>query len=159
MKPFLAAVAVSAVMLPSLGQAQERWGSGYGQGIHEASIRNDSRAQFSVSCPEGSPTARPGFLLNLPDLRGGEAREGVRATIAVDGRDQDWRVDREVLDQNQVVFSWHAAGPQTEQQLSDLVRRLRRGNSVTVSVPGDEVEETFTLAGSNVALEACAGPY
>ena len=157
MRLILAAVAVSALALPAAAQNDARWTSGYGQGIHEASVRNASGAQFSVSCPDGSPTARPGLLLTLPELEGGETIDAVDAAVTVDGAEHPWRLDRKVQDQNQVVFAWEAAGPQTAGQLSDLITRLRNGNSMTVSVPGDRVEETFALAGSSAALEVCAG--
>lgn len=159
MRLIAAAAIVAALATPALAQPQDRWGSGYGQGIHEASVRNGAGAQFSVSCPEGSPTARPGFLLSVDGLSGGETREGVGALFMIDSRSYSWRVDRRVLDQNQVVFSWDAVGPETERELSDLVARLRRGNNVTIAIPTDDVRETFTLAGSSVALSACAGPY
>lgn len=159
MRVILPVVALSTLALAAVAQPDDRWDSGYGQGIHEASVRNASGAQFSINCPEGSPTARPGLLMTLPDISGGETIDAVEATIAIDGVSHDWRLDRKVLDQNQVSFSWDSAGPQTERQLADLVARLGGGNSVTISIPGDQVEETFTLTGSRAALEACAGPY
>lgn len=156
----IAAAALAALLAtPALAQTEARWGSGYGQGIHEANVRNESGAQFSVSCPEGSPTARPGFLLTIDGLRGGESAEDVGAMFMIDSRSYSWRVNRKVLDQNQVVFSWDAVGPEAERELSDLVARLRRGHNVTIAVPTDEIREAFTLAGSSAALSACAGPY
>lgn len=154
-----ALVASLLLAAPGLAEAQSRWTHGYGQGIHEASIRNAGGASFSVSCPDGSPTARPGLLITFEELTGGQDVEAVPASLVVDGRTINWRLDRRVLDQNQVVFDWDAAGPETEAQLAALVRSLRNGRRLTVSIPTQNVSEVFSLAGSSAALQSCAGPY
>lgn len=148
-----------ALMIASPTVAQERWGSGYGQGIFESNVRNAQGGQFSVSCPGGAEDAKPGLLLVIDGMRGGETVPAVPFGITIDGRTQDWRVERRVLDQNQVIYSWKAEDAAAELRLQGLVRSLRAGRSLTITAPDDQVSQTFTLVGSGAALADCAGPY
>ena len=149
----------AALMVATPAVAQERWGSGFGQGIFESDIRNAEGGQFSISCPGGAEEAKPGLLLVIDGMRGGETFSAVPFGIAIDGRTQDWRVERRVLDQNQVIYSWKAEDAAAERRLQGLVRSLRAGRSLTITTPDDQVSQTFTLAGSGAALADCAGPY
>lgn len=159
MKP-LSVLAVSAA-LAAAGAAHAapgRWTGGFGQGIIEANVENAGVAAFRVNCPAGAEGAVPGMTLEVMGLTGG-SNQSASALIAVDGRNTNWTFQRRVLDQNQVIFDFDARTVAEKRSLQSLVAQLRRGRSVTVSIPSQQQRHTFTLAGSGAALADCAGPY
>lgn len=152
----LAVTALICALAPTAVLAQDgRWTSGYGQGITEATVTNGRGTSFYVACPDAALNQAPSVTLEPRGMTGGENGTDVAVTLTIDGRATTWPLNRRVLDQNQVLFTADATSAAQKTALRTLMRGLSNGGSLTVSIPGDGVSETFTLAGSAEALREC----
>ncbi|MGV3577340.1 hypothetical protein [Brevundimonas sp.] len=155
MKSLTAAVLIGLLAPATVLAADGRWTSGYGQGVTEATVTNGRGTTFYIACPDAALNQAPSVTLEPRGMTGGENATGVGVTLSIDGASVDWPLNRRVLDQNQVLFTADATTAAQKTALRALMRSLGNGRSVTVSIPGDGVSETFTLAGSAEALREC----
>lgn len=150
------AVIFALMSVPAAALAGDRvWTSGHDAGITEANVVNRRGVTLRVACPDAALNKPPSLSLDVPDLEGGENKR-VATLINVDGRSVTVDFHRRVLDQNQVVYTWDAAGQQRT-VFDDVVFSLTHGRSASVTINSERIRETFPLSGARAALEACSG--
>lgn len=152
------AALAAAALATAAAAAEGRWTSGYGQGLTSATVGN-GRATFIVTCVDGSPTAVSGFMLETLNLRADGMDRSVRTQIVVDGRVSAFQFQKRRLaaTADGASLSWDAASPGARRDMAAVIARMRRGSSMTVSMPSERIRETFTLLGAGRELRGCPG--
>jgi hypothetical protein len=130
------------------------WTGGYGQGISEANVANARGVTLRVACPDAALNRAPSVSIDVPNLQGGETKT-VTALVTIGGRSAAIDFRRRMLDQNQVVYSWDAAGRQRHVFEELLFNLTHGGRTVTVVMSTERFRETFPLQGARAALETC----
>ena len=150
------ALSVALLLTPAAALAGDGvWTSGYGQGISEANVVNARGVTLRVACPDAALNRAPSVSIDVPNLQGGETKT-VLAQMTVGGRSAAIDFRRQVLDQNQVVYSWDVTARQ-RRTFDDLLFSLTHGGrTVNVVILSERLRETFPLQGVRAALEACA---
>ncbi len=155
------ALALLTVLTASAASAQDRgpprrWFTGFGQGVLEATVRNNTGGELRFSCLAGSEAIKPSIALTIrTSAEAIEPAENLNAVFDVDGRPFEWAFQREQGADGEIVYDSEAFNDAAENSMAEIVESLRRGHALTIHVPDDRVRQTFTLAGSSAALEGC----
>jgi hypothetical protein len=144
------------MLIPAMALAGDGvWTGGYGQGISEANVSNARGVTLRVACPDAALNRPNSVSIDVPNLRGGENKM-VLTQITIGGRSAAIDFRRRVLDQNQVVYTWDAAGRQQHVFEELLFNLTHGGRTATVVMSTERFRESFPLQGARAALEACA---
>lgn len=120
----------------------DRWVSGWGQGVSEAIVTHGPGNQIYVTCNEGGGSGSTGILFMLA----GSAPTGHSITMTFDNDDpeQIWITDGEITSDCRACMG----------NYEYIIGKLRRHNSVHVLFEnGDNAR--FTLRGSSAAIVDC----
>ncbi len=156
MRRALLIVAGAALAAPS-AQAQPvgRWISGFGQGMHEAVVRDVRWQEVRFSCPTPQQTRFPPAVTLTVQGRGAES-EGRLVLFDVGGRSIPVEMRRQpAAEPGRVEYRLEATDDASRARMVELVRALSGGGRLVIGTPDDGGRHGFSLRGSAEALAGC----
>ncbi len=122
---------------------------GAGQGWIELRVRDDAGGQFVVSANPGDRADQIAFDFTFGGPREPRRSETVELIVEVDG--QSFELD--VEDRGGQTFGHHASLWRDVERLRQIVGAIRRGKTLSVTVPDAGLRTTFTVADAYDVLQ------